>query len=119
MGLRRYWLARGERTGGRFEVADGNLDRRTCQIPQLGIAVDLVLVQQLILGVLDQPLVAHSGQRLGHLGWHAGQPRIGLVSFPILWPDQDIVAKLAVIPAGQLRNETGQPADPTLAVDVR
>jgi uncharacterized protein YjbI with pentapeptide repeats len=26
MGLRRYWLARGELNGGRFEVADGNLD---------------------------------------------------------------------------------------------
>jgi uncharacterized protein YjbI with pentapeptide repeats len=26
MGLRRYWLARGELNGGRFEAADGNLD---------------------------------------------------------------------------------------------
>ncbi len=26
MGLRRYWLARGELAGGRFDVADGNLD---------------------------------------------------------------------------------------------
>ncbi|PWU44296.1 hypothetical protein DLE60_19665 [Micromonospora globispora] len=25
MGLRRYWLARGELDGGRFEVADANL----------------------------------------------------------------------------------------------
>ncbi|MEU1244250.1 hypothetical protein ABZ388_28190 [Micromonospora parva] len=37
MGLRRYWLSRGELNGGRFEVADGNLDVSFAQARMVGV----------------------------------------------------------------------------------
>ncbi|MGW3892496.1 pentapeptide repeat-containing protein [Micromonospora chokoriensis] len=37
MGLRRYWLARGELDGGRFGVADGNLDVSFAQARMVGV----------------------------------------------------------------------------------
>ncbi|SCF23612.1 hypothetical protein GA0070612_5167 [Micromonospora chokoriensis] len=37
MGLRRYWLARGELNGGRFGVADGNLDVSFAQARLVGV----------------------------------------------------------------------------------
>ncbi|SCF29219.1 Pentapeptide repeat-containing protein [Micromonospora viridifaciens] len=37
MGLRRYWLARGELNGGRFEVTDANLDVSFAQVRMVGV----------------------------------------------------------------------------------
>jgi uncharacterized protein YjbI with pentapeptide repeats len=78
MGLHRYWLARGELNGGRFEVADGNLDvsfdhARMVDVDFSGLRFSSLLAHDSVFERCDFSRTAFDDVSFGATGYGGGR----------------------------------------------